>query len=135
VGQNDSQRARSQTRQGRDGVAFFSSARPLAGGAADRRPLGAAALLSKVMVVGLPIVLVVLDVYPLRRVPASGARWPTQLVKLAILEKAPFLLLSSAVVAVPLVIAAPRALTTPLSVLGMVPRLAVSAYGLAFYLW
>jgi tetratricopeptide (TPR) repeat protein len=38
VGQNDFQRARPQTRQGRDGVAFFSSARSLAGGAADRRP-------------------------------------------------------------------------------------------------
>jgi tetratricopeptide (TPR) repeat protein len=95
----------------------------------------AAALLGKVMVVGLPIVLVALDVYPLRRVPARGARWPTPLVRLAILEKAPFLLLSSAAVAVTLVIAAQRTHATPLSVLGMVPRLAVSAYGLAFYLW
>jgi protein O-mannosyl-transferase len=94
----------------------------------------AAALLSKAMVVGLPIVLVVLDVYPLRRVRAGGGRWPTRLVRLAILEKAPFLLLSSAAGAVTLVIAAQRTHATPLSVLGMVPRLAVSAYGLAFYL-
>lgn len=51
----------------------------------------AAALLSKVMLVGLPIVLVVLDVYPLRRLRADEARWPTPLLRLAILERAPFL--------------------------------------------
>jgi hypothetical protein len=42
----------------------------------------AAALLSKVMVVGLPIVLVVLDVYPLRRLRADEGRWPTPLLRL-----------------------------------------------------
>jgi tetratricopeptide (TPR) repeat protein/uncharacterized membrane protein len=94
----------------------------------------AAALLSKVMVVGLPIVLVVLDVYPLRRMRAGATR-PPRLVRLAIVEKAPFLLLSAAAVAVTLVIAAQRTHATPLSVLGIVPRLAVSAYGLVFYLW
>jgi hypothetical protein len=51
------------------------------------------------------------------------------------LEKAPFLLLSSAAAVVTLVIAAQRSHATPLSVLGIVQRLAVSAYGLAFYLW
>ena len=44
----------------------------------------AAALLSKVMVVGLPILLVVLDVYPLRRLRAGEGRWPTSLLRLAI---------------------------------------------------
>jgi tetratricopeptide (TPR) repeat protein len=95
----------------------------------------AAALLSKVMVVGLPIVLVVLDVYPLRRMGAGATRWPTRIVRLAIVEKAPFLLLSAAAVAVTLVIATQRTHATPLSVLGIVPQLAVSAYGLTFYLW
>ena len=95
----------------------------------------AAALLSKVMVVGLPIVLVVLDVYPLRRMRAGAPRRYPRVVRLALAEKAPFLLLSAAAVAVTLVIAAQRTHATPLSVLGLLPRLAVSAYGLAFYLW
>jgi hypothetical protein len=50
------------------------------------------------MVVGLPIVLVALDVYPLRRIGASHARWRTRLVRLTVAEKAPFLLLSAAAV-------------------------------------
>src|SRR5262249_45611351 len=53
----------------------------------------ALALLSKVMVIGLPIVLLVLDVYPLRRI---GRRWLGPLVSPAIVEKVPFLLLSLA---------------------------------------
>jgi len=95
----------------------------------------AAALLSKVMVVGLPIVLVALDVYPLRRIGASHARWRTRLVRLTVVEKAPFLLLSAAAVVMTLVIAAQRTHATPLSVLGIAQRLAISAYGPAFYLW
>jgi len=92
----------------------------------------ALALLSKVMVIGLPIVLMVLDVYPLHRV---GRRWRGQLVSLAIVEKAPFLLLSLAAAVVTLAIADQRSHTTPLSVLGIGGRLAIVAYGLAFYLW
>ena len=95
----------------------------------------AAALLSKVMVVGLPIVLTVLDVYPLRRLRRDDARWRTRLFRIAILEKAPFLLLSLAAVVVTLAIASQRTHATPLSVLGPGQRLAIASYGLAFYLW
>jgi protein O-mannosyl-transferase len=95
----------------------------------------AAALLSKVMVVGLPIVLVAIDAYPLRRTGTSHAPGRPRLERLTIVEQAPFLLLSSAAVAITLVIAAQRTHATPLSVLGIVQRLAISAYGLAFYIW
>ena len=91
----------------------------------------ALALLSKVMVIGLPIVLLVLDIYPLRR---AGTLWRERFVRLAIVEKAPFLLLSLAAAVVTLAIAEQRAHTTPLSMLGMGGRLAVAGYGLAFYL-
>src|ERR1700730_6344170 len=94
----------------------------------------ALALLSKVMVVGLPFVLMVLDVYPLRRAGLHHG-WRARLVRRAIVEKAPFLLLSAAAIVVTLVIAAQRVHPTPLSVLGIGQRLAVAGYGLAFYLW
>jgi tetratricopeptide (TPR) repeat protein len=94
----------------------------------------ALALLSKTMVVGLPIVLLVLDVYPLRR--AVGRRgWRVRLLRLAIVEKVPFLLLSVAASGLTLVIAAQRAHATPLAALGIDERLAIAGYGLAFYLW
>ena len=92
----------------------------------------ALALSSKVMVIGLPAVLVVLDVYPLRRL---DVRWHAQLVRRMAVEKAPFSLLSLAAVIVTLAIADQRAHTTPLSVLGLGGRLAVAGYGLVFYLW
>lgn len=95
----------------------------------------AAALLSKAMVVGLPVVLMVLDVYPLRRVGMPDARWRTRLVRFVIVEKAPFLLLSAGAVLVTVAIAAERGHATPLSVLGPVPRVAIAAYGIVFYLW
>jgi tetratricopeptide (TPR) repeat protein len=94
----------------------------------------ALALLGKVMIVGLPIVLVALDVYPLRRAGPPGPGRPARLLGLAVTEKAPFLLLSLAAAAVTLVIAGQRAHATPLAVLGMGQRLAVAGYGLAFYL-
>ena len=92
----------------------------------------ALALVSKTMVIGLPIVLVVMDVYPIRRIEA---RHRAQLVRGAIEEKAPFLLLSLAAVLVTLAIADRRAHTTTLSVLGIDGRLAIAGYGLVFYLW
>lgn len=95
----------------------------------------ALALLSKVMVIGLPIVLIVLDVYPLRRAGLGHAGWRARLGRLVIVEKFPFLLLSLAAAALTLVIAAQRAHPTPLSVLGIGQRLAIAGYGLAFYLW
>src|SRR5207247_751236 len=51
------------------------------------------ALLSKSIVVGLPLVLIALDVYPLKRPFARTAGWPGHLVRLT-REKMPFLLLS-----------------------------------------
>jgi len=94
----------------------------------------ALALSSKTMVVGLPFVLVVLDVYPLRRIDLAQAGATARLARSVLAEKAPFWLLALAASAVTLVIAGERAHTTPLAVLGVGQRLAVAAYGLAFSL-
>ncbi|MDP2703064.1 MAG: hypothetical protein Q8P98_13445, partial [Candidatus Rokubacteria bacterium] len=93
------------------------------------------ALLSKSLVVGLPVVLLLLDVYPLRR----SAREPDKaggrtLFRLA-LEKIPFALLAAAVAAVTLAVGAGHRLMTSIETLGILQRLAISAYALAFYLW
>ena len=86
----------------------------------------ALALGSKSITTSLPVVLLILDVYPLRR--ALG--WRARLV-----EKAPFLLLS--LLAGIVAMFAVRALGSPssLSDLGIAQRLAISAYSLVFYLW
>jgi tetratricopeptide (TPR) repeat protein len=88
--------------------------------------LFALALLSKSIVVGLPLALLALDVYPLRR---------RGLPRLLI-EKAPFFLASASVSVLTLVIGLVRRreLMTDLGTLGVAERLAVSAYGFIFYL-
>src|SRR5213594_1178215 len=92
------------------------------------------ALLSKSMAVSLPVVMLILDVYPLRRL--GGARgWWGEPARRIYLEKIPFVLLALAASAgafIPQIEGRNMPSLDDLSVLG---RLAVSAYGLRFYLW
>ena len=97
------------------------------------------ALLSKSVVVGLPVVLLLLDVYPLRRSrgrseAGRGTSGERTLLRLAI-EKTPFVALAAAVAAVTLTVGAGHRLMTSLEALGVLQRLAISAYALTFYLW
>ena len=55
-----------------------------------------AALLSKSITITAPLVLLVLDVYPLRRLPGPGGRWATRPTARVLGEKAPHVLLSAA---------------------------------------
>jgi len=97
-------------------------------------------LLSKSAVVGLPLLLLLLDVYPLRRLlrrplrPRPGTSGERTLLRLA-LEKAPFVALAAAVAAVTLTVGAGHRLMTSLETLSVLQRLAISAYATAFYLW
>jgi tetratricopeptide (TPR) repeat protein len=92
--------------------------------------LFACALLSKSLAVGLPVVLVVLDVYPLRRL--GGARgW---LVRGVWLEKLPYLLMAAAA-AVVAIAATPASAKASLEALSLGSRALVAAYGVAFYLF
>jgi len=81
----------------------------------------AAALLSKAMAVTLPVVLLLLDAYPLRR-----RAWR---------EKLPFFALSLAAGAVALVAQRAAGATSTVAFLGPLERLAIACYSLAFYLW
>jgi protein O-mannosyl-transferase len=96
--------------------------------------LYACALLSKSIAVPLCIVLLILDAYPLRRIGAAVGWWSTD-ARRVYAEKIPFVLLASATS-----VAAFAALFTldnaaTLAEVGVADRLALSAFGLAFYLW
>jgi Tfp pilus assembly protein PilF len=90
--------------------------------------LFACALLSKATSVTLPVILLILDVYPLRRL--GGARgWWNAHARRVLLEKIPFALLALVVAVVSMVALPPR---TQLSLAG---KIAVSSYSLCLYLW
>src|SRR6266480_5783158 len=96
--------------------------------------LFACALLSKSMAVSLPVVLLILDVYPLRRL-GGAVGWWSEPARRVYLEKIPFVLLAggaSAIAFLALFSLHSMAGLDQLSVLG---RLAISAYNLSFYLW
>jgi protein O-mannosyl-transferase len=90
-------------------------------------------LCSKAWGMTLPVLLLVLDVYPLRRVEAAGGGW-RGLGRLA-LEKAPFLPLALGTAVVAAVAQAGTKAAIPLSEHGLIARCAQAAYGSLFYLW
>ncbi len=93
--------------------------------------LFALALLSKSIVVSLPLVLLALDVYPLRRL--GGARgWRRPRVWL---EKVPYLVLGAAAAVIGFRALFTLANSRSLGEMGPLYRAVLSIYGLAFYLW
>src|SRR5437870_6426622 len=92
------------------------------------------ALLSKSMVVNLPVVLLILDVYPLRRLGGFIGWWSAPARRIYV-EKIPFVLLAAAASAI--AVMAQLSFHAALSVaqLSVPGRLAISAYGLSSYLW
>src|SRR5881398_3281456 len=96
--------------------------------------LFACALLSKSMVVNLPIVLLILDVYPLRRLGGATGWW-SEPARRVYVEKIPFVLLAAAASAIALMAQLSHDTMVSVVQLSGLGRLAVSAYGLSFYLW
>src|SRR5207249_3994676 len=92
------------------------------------------ALLSKSMVVNLPVVLLILDVYPLRRLGGSLGWW-SEPARRVYVEKIPFVLLAAAASAIALMAQFSIHTVTSLAQLSVPGRLAVSVYGLSFCLW
>jgi hypothetical protein len=91
----------------------------------------AAALLSKSIVISLPLVLLVLDVYPLRRLRART--WRTAEGLRILVEKVPFLAMALALTL--LTIVSFRGQMSPWANYGPVARLGMAAYSLVFYVW
>ena len=78
---------------------------------------------------------VVLDIYPLRRLPADPRKWLARPARRVLLEKLPFLLLAvgSGVLALGLQMRLKTYLTA--EELGLGARLAIASFGVVFYLW
>src|SRR5438093_2334482 len=92
------------------------------------------ALLSKSMAVSLPVVLLILEVYPLRRLGGSLG-WSSASARRVYVEKIPFVLLAAAASAIALMAQLSNRAMVSMAYLSALDRLAVSAYGLSFYLW
>lgn len=92
------------------------------------------ALLSKSIAVPLAAVLLVLDAYPLRRLGGSVGWWSAG-ARRVYAEKIPFVALAAATSGVAFWALQTADNAPTLDQLGVPARIAVSAYGLAFYLW
>jgi tetratricopeptide (TPR) repeat protein len=93
--------------------------------------LFACGLLSKSIVVTLPVILLALDVYPLRRLGgAKGWRRPS-----VWLEKLPYVALGAAAAVIGFLALFTLGNTRSLAEMGPVYRIVLSIYALAFYLW
>ena len=93
----------------------------------------ALALMSKSITASLPGVLVLLDIYPLGRL-AGDTGWLTPAARRVWLEKLPFVALAVAAAVVAVRAIASGGGLTPLGVLGLPARAALSFYALGFYL-
>src|SRR5947199_9955123 len=86
------------------------------------------------MVVNLPVVLLILGVYPLRRL-GGAIGWWSEPARRVYVEKIPFVLLAAAAAAIALMAQLSHNTMVSVVQLSGLGRLAVSAYGLSFYLW
>ena len=111
-------------------LSYLRSAEPGAPGRWRAASLAefAAALLSKAQAMPLPVALLILDVYPLRRVRELG--WRRVLI-----EKLPYALLSLAGAVLALVAVKRGSGFTDYQQYGPAARLAITAYGIVFYPW
>src|SRR3989454_941814 len=92
------------------------------------------ALLAKSMVVNLPVVLLILDVYPLRRL-GGAVGWWSEPARRVYVEKIPFVLLAAAASALALMAQLSHDTMVSVVQLSGLGRIVVSVYGLSFYLW
>jgi tetratricopeptide (TPR) repeat protein len=92
------------------------------------------ALLSKSIAVSLPVILLILDVYPLRRIGGPVGWWSAR-VRAVYLETVPFFVLAAGAAAIAFLAIFSIHNLAPLQQIGVGERLAISAYSLAFYLW
>jgi tetratricopeptide (TPR) repeat protein len=91
------------------------------------------ALLSKSMSVTAPVVFLLLDLYPLRRL--GGKRWSWANVLPLLRDKVPFVVLSLVAGVATVFAASNIGAMTPSASLSVAERLSISAYSLTFYLW
>jgi tetratricopeptide (TPR) repeat protein len=95
----------------------------------------AASLLAKGSGIPLPLALVALDIYPLRRLPGRTGKWFGSETQRVWWEKAPFILLAVAASAAAVIAKRESQVLYGMEQYGWLVRILESFYGLAFYLW
>ena len=121
-------------------ILFYLKACALPRGRSARRYFRAAAaccllsLLSKAIGMTLPFALLLLDVYPLRRLPADPSRWSEPEARAVLREKAPFAASALLFAAVAFLAQKHTGVIARFSSVGFVERLELAAFGSAFYL-
>lgn len=117
---------------------------PAPGGGADpysrrRRLLSPAAyllsLLSKSIGMTLPLVLLALDIYPLKRLPADPRQWAAQRYRKIWLEKVPFAVLAAIFTSLAYLSADATGVIVSSQEYGFASRAAQGIYAAGFYLW
>jgi tetratricopeptide (TPR) repeat protein len=93
----------------------------------------ALACLSKSMVVTLPPLLILLDIYPFRRLHWHPAAWRTPAARRVLLEKVPYAALALVTAAMALYAQVANRYLTPFDTLPPLARIPVALYGLWFY--
>jgi tetratricopeptide (TPR) repeat protein len=88
---------------------------------------------SKAIVMTLPLILVLLDIYPLGRLGGTWRQWAGPRARWIWAEKIPYVLLALA--AGTLATYALRSIAEPLGARTLASRVAVACYGLGFYVW
>jgi Flp pilus assembly protein TadD len=92
-------------------------------------------LLSKSIIMTLPLCLLILDVYPLRRLSWQPWRWGHAAARRVLIEKAPFLAVGAAGAAVSYWAVAHNDYLTPLGQYPWPARIGMTFYSYWFYLW
>ena len=91
------------------------------------------ALGAKAIVMTFPVLLLILDVYPLRRLDPSPRLWLTPAARRVWREKLPYAVAALAAAVVAYVVVHSTTRITPLAEFALVARVVVALYGLAFY--
>jgi tetratricopeptide (TPR) repeat protein len=91
-------------------------------------------IISKALTVPLPLALLVMDVYPLKRLKADPRTWLEPQARRVLLEKAPFFFAVIPVAIIAVLAKQSTGAVAPAAAIGWVPRLMQSFYGVAFYL-
>ena len=94
----------------------------------------ALAILSKEITLTLPVVLVVLDIYPLRRLSGNIRDWFRPDARSVWTEKIPFFAISAVSAVATLSFGMRSHIVDSFAALGWMPRIAITLYGMAFYL-
>ena len=92
-------------------------------------------LLSKAGAITLPVVILILDLYPLGRLGGGPGKWFGPAARRVWWEKVPFLLLAVTFGIIALLAQKGAGALKPLERYDFVSRLAQALYGIAFYLW